>query len=79
MRAAGVFVQTADTFSSRVSLRANGSTYNAKSILSILSACIHAGDVIELQISGPDEQLCMDTLVRVVEGGLGEEPLAWQR
>ncbi|MDQ9887907.1 HPr family phosphocarrier protein, partial [Acinetobacter pittii] len=45
---------------------------NAKSVLSVLGACVKCGDEIELVCDGPDEQEALDSLVKAIESGLGE-------
>ena len=46
---------------------------NAKSVLSVLGACVKSGDEIELICDGEDEEEAMKALVDAVESGLGEE------
>ena len=48
------------------------STANAKSVLSVLGACVKSGDEIELICEGEDEGEALKTLVAAVESGLGE-------
>ena len=45
---------------------------NAKSVLSVLGACIKSGDEITLICDGEDEQGALRELVAYVESGLGE-------
>ena len=45
---------------------------NAKSVLSVLGACIKKGDEIELVCDGEDEEEALKEMVAAVEGGLGE-------
>ena len=47
-------------------------TANAKSVLSVLGACIKCGDEIEFVCEGEDEDKALAALVAVVESGLGE-------
>ena len=49
-----------------------GGTANAKSVLSVLGACIKSGTEIELVCEGEDEELALKTLVDAIESGLGE-------
>ena len=72
MRPAGVFVKAATPFKSVVSFDIRGNTYNAKSMINVLSAAVKRGDEIELKIEGEDEQACMDAVVSAIENGLGE-------
>ena len=45
---------------------------NAKSVLSVLGACVRCGDEIEFICEGEDEQEALEGMIRVVESGLGE-------
>ena len=47
-------------------------TANAKSVLSVLGACVKCGDEIEFVCEGEDEAEALKTLVEAVESGLGE-------
>ena len=45
---------------------------NAKSVLSVLGACIKSGDEIVLICDGEDEEEAMKAMVEAIESGLGE-------
>ncbi|MCR5295391.1 MAG: HPr family phosphocarrier protein [Lachnospiraceae bacterium] len=47
-------------------------TANAKSLLSILGACVHSGEVIDIVCDGEDEREALNHMCRIVEEGLGE-------
>ena len=49
-----------------------GGTANAKSVLSVLGACIKSGDTIEFVCDGDDEEQALQAVVAAVESGLGE-------
>ena len=72
LRPAGVLCKTALQFSCSITFRYGNTTANAKSVLSVLGACIHAGDEIELFCDGIDQELALKTLVDLIESGLGE-------
>ena len=72
MRPAGVLVKTVQPFRAEVMFGIRGSVYNAKSMLNVLSACVKCGDEIDLEITGEDEQKCMDAVAAVIDSGLGE-------
>lgn len=74
IRPAGKLCETAMNYRARVTFRygENGSEANAKSILSILGACIRSGDTIELVCDGDDEKAAMEELSALIEGGFGE-------
>ena len=72
LRPAGVFCKEATKFDSQITFHFKGSTANAKSVLSVLGACVKCGDEIELTCDGQDEQEALDALVKAIESGLGE-------
>ena len=47
-------------------------TANAKSVLSVLGACIKKGDEITLICDGEDEEEAMAAMVKAITDGLGE-------
>lgn len=47
-------------------------TANAKSVLSVLGACIKSGDVITLICEGEDEEEAMEAMIKAIDDGLGE-------
>ena len=49
-----------------------GAKSNAKSVLSVLGACVKCGDEIELICDGTDEQAAMEALTSAISSGLGE-------
>ena len=73
LRPAGVLCKEAMKYSCTVSFSFEGGTANAKSVLSILGACVKCQDEIELFCDGKDEEEAMKGLVRVIDEGLGEE------
>lgn len=73
LRPAGIFCQEAMKFASKVTFRYNlNCEANAKSVLSVLGACVKSGDEIVIVCDGEDEQVALDTLVALVENGFGE-------
>ncbi len=72
LRPAGIFCNTASKFKCRVTFRYDETTANAKSVLSVLGACIKRGDEIELECDGPDEEEAMAAMIAVIKSGLGE-------
>ena len=73
LRPAGIFCQEAMKYTSNITFRygING-TANAKSVLSVLGACIKTGDEIEIVCDGDDEAPALEALVALVENGFGE-------
>ncbi len=72
LKPAAVFVGEASKYDSLVTFTLRGFTANAKSVLSVLAACVKCGDTIELVCSGPDEKAAADGIVKAVTEGLGE-------
>jgi len=72
LRPAGLFCKTAVQFQSKVTFQFKGITANAKSVLSVLGACIKRGDEIELICDGEDEQEALEAMLAIIEDGLGE-------
>ena len=72
LRPAGILCKEAMRFKSLVTFTFRGNTANAKSVLSVLGACVKSGDEIEFVCEGEDEQEALKTLVAAVENGLGE-------
>lgn len=72
LRPAGLFCKTAVQYKSKITFRTKDTIANAKSVLSVLGACIKKGDEIELICEGDDEVEALSSMVRVIEDGLGE-------
>ncbi len=72
LRPAGILCKEAMQFQSLITFRFRDNTANAKSVLSVLGACVKSGDQIELICDGTDEQEALQALVAAVESGLGE-------
>ena len=72
LRPAGLFCKTAVEFRCSVKFRTNKGESNAKSVLSVLGACVKCGDELEIICDGEDEKQALETMVALVESGLGE-------
>nr|WP_106788679.1 HPr family phosphocarrier protein [Massilistercora timonensis] len=73
LRPAGIFCNTASNYKCKVMFEYdNMLNANAKSVLSVLGACIKSGDEIVLICDGEDEEEAMKAMVEAVESGLGE-------
>ena len=72
LRPAGNLCKEAMRYKSKVTFNYGGNIANAKSVLSVLGACIKSGDEITLICEGEDEEEALRTLVAYVESGLGE-------
>ncbi len=72
LRPAGILCKEAMKFKSMITFRFRENTANAKSVLSVLGACVKCGDEIELFCEGEDEIDALSYLVSSIENGLGE-------
>ena len=71
LRPAGNLCKEAIKYKSLITFTFRDSTANAKSVLSVLGACVKCGE-IELICDGPDEEEALTALTEAIEGGLGE-------
>lgn len=72
LRPAGILCKEAMQFKSVVTFKFKDNTANAKSVLSVLGACIKSGDEVEFFCDGEDEELALKTIIEAIENGLGE-------
>lgn len=72
LRPAGILCKDAMQFKSLITFRYRDNIANAKSVLSVLGACIKSGDEIELICEGEDEEEALKAIVEAIEDGLGE-------
>lgn len=72
LRPAGILCKTAMQFKSMITFTFDNTTANAKSVLSVLGACVKSGDEIEFTCKGVDEEAALKAMVEAVESGLGE-------
>ena len=73
LRPAGILCKAATKFQSHITITtAAGTEANAKSVLSVLGACIKSGDEIEVICEGSDETAALAEMIRIIEDGLGE-------
>ncbi|MCD8338471.1 MAG: HPr family phosphocarrier protein [Lachnospiraceae bacterium] len=55
LRPAGELCSIAMEYESKITICFRDREFNAKSLLSVLSACVQSGDEIVIRIEGPDE------------------------
>ena len=72
LRPAGILCKEAMQFKSLITFEFDGNVSNAKSVLSVLGACVKCGDEIELTREGDDEDEALKRLIEAIESGLGE-------
>ena len=76
LRPAGLFCKTAVQFKSKITFQFKDTTANAKSVLSVLGACIKRGDEIELICEGEDEQEALEAIAdSAIERNIGARGL----
>lgn len=73
LKPAAVFSEEALKFKSTVTFTCGDTTANAKSILSVLGACVKCGDEIEIVCNGPDEKEALAHMTSIVKEGLVHE------
>jgi Phosphotransferase System HPr (HPr) Family len=72
LRAADLMCKTAMQFKCHITFEIGTFTTNAKSVLGMLGAGVRQGDEIEFICEGEDEVDALETMVNLVESGLGE-------
>lgn len=72
LRPAGILCNEAVKYQSKVYFRYGDNEANAKSVLSVLGACIKCGTELEFICEGEDEDAALAGVVTAVENGLGE-------
>jgi phosphocarrier protein len=72
LRPAGILCKEALQHKATITFNFKQNTANAKSVLSVLGACVKSGDEIELFCDGEDEETALQSLVKAIEDGLGE-------
>lgn len=72
LRPAGILCKEAMQYKALITFKYRGNIANAKSVLSVLGACIKSGDEIEFVCEGDDEAEALNAMVAAVESGLGE-------
>lgn len=65
-RPAALFVQIANKFDSRITVRRNKEAVNGKSIMGILTLGAEKGSSIWIEIEGEDAQAAMQELERII-------------
>ena len=73
MRPAGVLCKHATQYESKIEISYRESLINAKSVLSVLGACICTGEEAELICTGADEEQAFSELSALIAAGLCEE------
>ena len=72
LRPAGLLCKEAIKYKSSINSRFQNTTANAKSVLSVLGACIKCGNELEFICEGEDEKEALAAMIKLVNEGLGE-------
>lgn len=72
LRPAGNLCREAMKYKSKITFEYDGNIANAKSVLSVLGACIKSGDEINLICEGEDEEEALSAITKYIKDGLGE-------
>lgn len=72
LKPAAYFCKEAVKYKSLITFTFGITTANAKSVLSVLGACVKCGDEIEIVCNGEDEKEALSAMCGAVESGLGE-------
>jgi len=72
-RAASRFVTLASGFASEIQLAKNGQIINGKSIMGVMMLAASQGTVLEMSVSGEDENEAAAQLERLVRDRFGED------
>lgn len=72
LRPAGNLCNKAIKYSCKVLFEKDGNVANAKSVLSVLGACVKSGDEILLMCDGEGEKEALEAMVKFIQNDLGE-------
>jgi phosphocarrier protein len=73
LRAAAVFIETANKFPCQVHVRKDGRTINAKSIMGLMTLGATYGSTITIVVDGDSESEAVDALAVLVKNRFGEK------
>ena len=72
LRPAGDLCKEALRYTAKIHFSIGDTRANAKSVLSVLGACVKCGDEIEIECSGKDEDDALVAIISLIESGFGE-------
>ena len=73
LRPAGNLCKEAIQYKCQIHFSFGNVTANAKSVLSVVSACVQCGDEVTFTCVGEDEEEALAAIVKAIESGLGEK------
>jgi len=71
-RASAKLTKLAGSFASEVWMSRGDRRVNAKSIMGVMMLAAGMGSTVEVETSGPDEQVAMDALLALINDRFGE-------
>jgi phosphocarrier protein len=71
-RPAALIVTTASKFKSEFFITKDGMRINGKSIMGVMMLAAEMGSELTLELDGPDEELAMAEIVKVIDSKFGE-------
>ncbi len=71
-RASAKLTQLAGKFKSEVWMTFNNRRVNAKSIMGVMMLAAGKGSIVKLEVSGEDEQKCLEALIALFNDRFGE-------
>jgi len=72
LRAAGRIVKLTKTFASEVTIRFEGRAANAKSIMGLASLAAECGTMVDVEVTGPDEDDALTSIIHLIEVELAQ-------
>lgn len=72
MRPASLLAKMAAGYESSVKINFNGKSFDAKSVMLLMTACIKYNSEIELVCEGPDEEKALAELSAFLESDMGD-------
>lgn len=72
-RASAKFVQTVDGFNARITVSRDGMTVGGTSIMGLMMLAASPGSTIVVTAEGPDAEIALDALDRLIADRFGEE------
>lgn len=67
LRPAGKLCNEAIKYKSKITMKSNNVNANAKSVISVLSACVRCGNEIEFVCEGEDEEEALAAMIDAIQ------------
>lgn len=69
-RPAAVIVKEASKYKSAVTIKKGDKSYNAKSIMSLMTMAAQKGEEITVLVDGEDETVALEGIINIIQNGL---------